>query len=252
MLKKLLVVAGIILLFSSASAEAFDRTVSLMLNGRLVEVEQGTFMNDGRVFAPVRYVAEEMGAVVDWDEESSAVNISYSKSQGDSYLKGKVNEAEVEAGIMSNLVMPGDLRDILDDDRDGELADYRQGKNGGDNITNDPLVVDIRKEAEYKEAHVPGAVWIAEASAMAETQNVEKLKALLSEHVTNRGRNEVVLYCYSGNTSALAAGVLGARGLPVRSMMYGFDIGWRGTKYAETPIFGKMEDNSGKTLDCGG
>lgn len=245
----LILTAGLILMLSPVSAGAFDRSIGLILNGRQVAVEPGPFLYNDRVFVPARFVAENMGARVEWDSENSTVIIS---GQGDSYLKGDLVDPGAGSGIMRNLIKPAELRDILDEDKDGEMADYRQGKNGGDKIQNDPLVVDIRKEAEYNQAHVPGSVWIAEAEYMAEGQSVDKLKSLMSEHVARGGKNEVVLYCHNGNTSALAAGVLGAQGLPVKSMMYGFDMGWIGTKFAESAIKANYEDASGKTLECAG
>lgn len=248
----LILLAGLILLLSSVCAQAYDGTIGLLLNGRQVTVEPGPFFSGGRVFVPVRFVAENMGAVVEWDEESRSVIINYDQGLGDAYLKGQVTDTGAEHGIMGNLISARELKNILDDDSDGQLADYRQGRSGGDRMANDPLVIDIRKEAEYKESHVPGAVWIAEASAMGEDRNMEKLKRLLSDHVAGGGKGEVVIYCYTGNTSGLVAGVLGARGLPARSMMFGFDIAWRGTKYADRAIKADMEDGDGNTVECGG
>lgn len=241
------ILAVIMVLFNTLMAEALEKSIAVLVNGKQVAMDQSPFMYQGRVFVPVRFIAEELGSLVDWDGENGAVVI---RDGGDLYLKGKNHSSG--AGIMMNLVRAAELKDILDDDRDGDLADYRQGHGGGDRMDNDPLVVDIRKESEYNESHIPGAVWIAEAESMAEKDSIDKLKALLEEHAARGGRYEVVAYCYTGSTSGLVAGALGARGLPVKSMMYGFDIAWRGKKLADRPVNGDMEDSSGKTLKCGG
>ena len=173
------------------------------------------------------------------------------KDEGDRYLKGQNFSSGTDLGIINNLINASDLRNILDDDRDNELADYRQGHNGGDQITNDPLVVDLRKKEDYDTRHIPEAVWVAAAENMAEAQNVQKLKSLLEKHIADGGKNEIVVYCYSGNTSGLVAGVLGTQGLPMKNLMYGFDIAWRGTSNAYNPIYAPMEDSNGQKQLCG-
>ncbi|MDI6709911.1 MAG: hypothetical protein QME76_04385 [Bacillota bacterium] len=74
--------------------------------------------------------------------------------------------------IRRNLVSAAALRDLLDDDRDGDLADYRVGHSGGDSIANDPLVMDLRARSLYDSGHLPGAVWIAEASDMGKREKI--------------------------------------------------------------------------------
>ncbi|MHB8158829.1 MAG: rhodanese-like domain-containing protein, partial [Desulfocucumaceae bacterium] len=233
-MRKGVIVLTVILLFLNVlGAEAVGKAVAVMVNGRQVSVEPGAFLSQDRVFVPARFIAEELGALVEWDEASSTVIIN--DRRGDVFLKGQ-NHQSGTSGIMNNLIKAADLRDALDDDRDSDLADYRQGKSGGDNISNDPLVVDLRKQEEYSTSHIPGAVWVATAQSMGEPQSIAGLKEALEEHRASGGKNEIVLYCYTGNTSGLVAGSLGSLGLPVKSMMYGFDIAWQGTKFAHKAI----------------
>jgi rhodanese-related sulfurtransferase len=229
--------------------EAADKPVGLIVNDRQIGVEPQPFIQDGRVFVPVSFIAEELGAQVVWDEENHSVCIN--QNQGDRYLKGQ-NISTTGMGIKNNLIKAVELKDILDDDKDDDLADYRNGHSGGDILANDPLVVDLRKKEDYDARHIPGAAWIAEAEIMAEMQNVQNLKSLLEKHVADGGKNEIVLYCGTGNTSGLVAGVLGAQGLPVRNLMYGFDIAWRGTNMADDPIYAPMEDSDGHKYLYGG
>lgn len=239
-----------ILFFSAVCAEAMDKTVGLIVNSRQIQVEPQSFIRDGRVFVPVSLIAEELGAQVTWDDKNYSVRIN--QNQGDLYLKGQNISTGAGEGIKNNLIKAADLKDILDDDKDNDIADYRQGYNGGDLLSNDPLVVDLRKKEDYDARHIPGAVWVAEAENMAEPQNVENLENLLKKHVADGGKNEVVVYCSTGNTSGIVAGVLGARGLPVKNLMYGFDIAWRGTSMPDYPVYAPMEDSSGQKHLCGG
>lgn len=251
MLRLKVIILAMAILLAGAYAEAAGRTIKLIIDNKPVVADPGPIMSDGRVFVPIRFVADELGAGVQWDEQNNAVIIS--RQQGVSYLKGHNHAPDgAAAGIMSNLIRTADLKNMLDDDGDGDLADFRQGHSSGDDITNDPLVVDIRKQADYDAGHIPGAIWMAGAENMAEEDNVEKLNIILSEHVKSGGQKEIVLYCNTGNTSGLVAGVLGAKGLPVKSMMYGFDIAWSGTKSADSAIRANMEDSGGNTIECGG
>lgn len=250
MLKKVTLILAALILLAAACVEAAETPIKLVINGGPVAVEPEPTLSEGRVLAPVRFIAEHLGAQVRWDEENSTVFIDF--QQGDSYLKGQNNPSGTSAGIMRNFISASELKDILDDDKDNDLADYRQAHNGGDKIDNDPLVVDLRKKEEYDAKHIPGAVWIAVAENMAERQNVQKLKDKLDEHAAGGGKKEVVLYCYTGNTSGLVAGVLGTQGLPVKSMKYGFDIAWQDTKNADMPVLAPMENSDGTTIQCGG
>ncbi|KJS63935.1 MAG: hypothetical protein JL50_19600 [Peptococcaceae bacterium BICA1-7] len=250
-MRRFIVALTALLLFINVlGAEAVGKAVSVMVNGRTVTVEPGAFFSEGRVFVPVRFIAEELGVRVEWNDASGTVIID--DIRGDAFLKGQTQQQSAGAGIMGNLIKAADLKDILDDDKDSDIADYRSGKSGGDSIANDPLVVDVRQQRDFSASHIPGAVWLAPAESMAEAQNIARLKELLEQHKDLGGKDEIVLYCYTGNTSGLLTGVLGTMGLPVKNMMYGFDIAWQGTKFADRAIKADMEDSEGKKLECEG
>lgn len=184
------------------------------------------------------------------DDKSYAVHIC--QDQGNLYLKGQKFSNATDLGINSNFIKAATLKNILDDDKDNDLADYRKSHNGGDRIDNDPLVIDLRNKEDYNMRHIPGAIWIATSEDIAEARNIQILNDLLKKHVADGGKNELVLYCYTGHSSGLVAGVLGTLGLPVKNLMYGFDIAWRGTRTSPQPIYAPMEDNSGNKHLCGG
>lgn len=250
MFKKVLltIIAGLLLILGGAFWVMASEPIKLIVNSKTVSTRPAPEIKDDRVLVPVRFIAEELGGLVTWDEENRAVIINQG-SRGDRYLKG---QNATRQGIANNLLSAQDLKDILDDDKDLDLADYRKNHNGGDNINNDPLVVDIRAEKDYNAGHIPAAVWINTAENMAEEKNIEALKSLLDAHVKQGGKNEVVLYCYTGNTSGLVSGVLGSLGLNVKSMKFGYDIAWAGTKKADPPVKATIEDKDGKVSTCGG
>lgn len=248
-LKNIICILGI-LLFSVVYAEAADKTLGMIVNSRQIQVEPPPFIRDGRVFVPLSTIAKELGAQVTWDEENYSVRIS--QDQGGRYLKGQNISTGAGVGIRNNLIKAAELKDILDDNKNGVLADYREGLSGDDIMSNDPLLVDLRKKEDYDTRHIPGAVWVAEAENMAEPQNIDNLRSLLKTYVAEGGKNEIVVYCSTGNTSGIVAGILGAQGLPVRNLMYGFDISWRGTSMVDYPVFAPMEDSTGKIHLCGG
>lgn len=240
---------GAALFFSVAHAEAADNEIDLIINDKKTQVES-LFIRDGRVYAPLGPIAREMGASVIWDNENNTVRIN--QDLGDRYLKGLNISNGTGAGIYNNLIKATELKAILDDNKNDDLADYRDGHSGGDILSNDPLVVDLRNKEDYDTRHIPGAVWVAEAENIAEPQNIEQLISLLETHIAKGGKNEIVVYCSTGNTSGLVAGILGSRGLPVKNLMYGFDISWRGTGKIDYPVFAPMEDNTGQIHLCGG
>lgn len=250
MLKNIICILIGILFFSALYAEAADKAIGLVINSEQIHVEPQPFIREGRVFVPVGIIAEKLGAQVIWNREHYSVCIS--QDQGNRYLKGQNISSGAVVGITNNLIKAAELKDILDDDKDDDLTDYREGHSGGDILANDPLVVDLRKKEDYDTLHIPGAVWVADAENMAEPQNINNLKSLLKKHVADGGKNEIVAYCSTGNTSGIVSGVLGSQGLAVKNLMYGFDIAWRGTKMVDYPVYAPMEDNTGQKHLCGG
>ncbi len=61
-------------------------------------------------------------------------------------------------GIEDGLIEAGVLMQVLDDDLDNDMCDYRFNRNGGDVIENDPLIIDLRNENDYNLGHIPSAI----------------------------------------------------------------------------------------------
>ncbi|OPX86642.1 MAG: Rhodanese-like domain protein [Pelotomaculum sp. PtaB.Bin013] len=245
MRKYLLLMLSIIILVTILGVAPNERAITVLINGNLLSTDIAPVLQDGRVLVPIRALAEAMGARVNWDNEQAIVHVDY-MDNAESYLNGvSVTPLNGRIGIAANLIKAIELKKILDDDEDGDLADYRTGHSGGDNIANDPLIVDLRSKSDYEIAHIPGAVWVNEAAYLASKESELKLRALLVDHVQQGGKNEIVVYCYTGHTAGLVAGVLGARGINIRNLMYGFDNGWLGAQINYTPVQGPVES-------CGG
>lgn len=233
----------LMLMFPSPSVrEALGSTsIRLVVNGRDLAVSPRPFisMPENTVLVPLRAFGEAIGARVEWEEDTRTVSVYGPCECGDEYLRGVWALDGQEAGIAMNIITAADLMAKLDDDNDGMLCDYREG--GGDRIADDPLIVDVRDRTDYEAGHIPSAIWIADAAHMGQKENEAVLRRLLAQHVAGGGKEEIVVYCYTGHTSGLVTGVLGARGLPVRNLMYGFDIGWTGSRPVPPAIAGPLE-----------
>lgn len=148
----------ILTLVTSSWAVAGGRALRILVDGRALETNPLPFVSENQVFAPVRMLAEVLGADVAWDVDNWSVVISRPPGQGDRCLQGLWVSTPGHSDIRRNLVSAGTLRDLLDDDRDGDLVDYRAGHSGGDSIANDPLVIDLRARSLYDSEHLPGAM----------------------------------------------------------------------------------------------
>ncbi|MBQ6892626.1 MAG: copper amine oxidase N-terminal domain-containing protein, partial [Clostridia bacterium] len=45
-------------------------------NGKTVELDAPAFIQNGRTYMPVRFVAEKLGATVDWDSATSTATLT--------------------------------------------------------------------------------------------------------------------------------------------------------------------------------
>ena len=254
MTKRYLAAALCLVIIMALSAGVFAASqIKVLVNGREIAFDQQPVSTNGRVLVPIRAVAESLGADAAWSDEENQVVIQ--STSGDSYLKGRNNHLDSSVGINRDLISAKELSDLLDDDKDGDLCDFRDGHNEGDSISNDPLVLDVREKKDYDTSHIPGAVWINTAQNMAQSDNLLKLDAALQEHLDKGGKNEAVVVCYTGNTSGLLCGVLGAYGYNAKNLKFGYDISWTGSRKADSPIKGPSEDSSGmpvKMAGCGG
>ncbi|NPV91435.1 MAG: sulfurtransferase [Firmicutes bacterium] len=249
MLKRFMAaVLGLVLILGFSAGVFAAQNIKVLVNGSEISFDQPPISMNGRVLVPIRAVAESLGAEVTWIDGSTQVVIQ--STSGDRYLKGLNNQTDSGTGIERNMISAEELSDLLDDDKDRDLCDYREGRGGGDSIANDPLVLDVREKQDYDAAHIPGAVWIGPAQNMAQSDNLRALDEALRGHVNQGGKNQVVVVCYTGNTSGLLCGVMGTYGYDARNLRFGYSISWDGSRAADSPINGPAEDLGGKA--CGG
>lgn len=102
--------------------------------------------------------------------------------------------------------------------------------------TDDPLILDVRTSGDYNTCHIPGAIWIAPYTEMAETQNLDALDAALKAHIELTGCDDIVVYCHTGHTAGFAAGVLGTLGYDVKNLRFGYNVGWKASLSGVTGI----------------
>jgi hypothetical protein len=185
-LKKTFVIAGVLLVASllfTCFCWANEKAVSIIINGKVIECDQ--ILSNGRIFLPIRVIAEELGAQVAWEEENNRVVIY--NNAGEQYLKGVGFDDKSTSGINNNFITATELVSILDDSCE---------RSGGDLLANGPLILDLRKKEEYESYHIPGAIWLADAENVSSNENIIELRQLLEEHTLTGGKNEIVVYCY--------------------------------------------------------
>jgi hypothetical protein len=56
--------------------KAVYRNIALVVDGKVAQVDEEPFIVDGRVYVPLRHVAQILGAKVDWDDANSRVVIT--------------------------------------------------------------------------------------------------------------------------------------------------------------------------------
>jgi rhodanese-related sulfurtransferase len=237
--RKSIVVFLVLAIMSAASiATACGFFGNISVNGENLSVGQSFLINNPGVYKLVAAVAEKLGADTTKDKRG---NVSIVSTSGDTFLSGKNDPNQASPSIHTNFVKSTDLLAILDDDGDGNLCDYRGGMDGGDDISDDPLVLDVRNyddpsKGGYTQGHIPNAVWIAFAQDMAKLDNIKTLRQKLKEHVAGGGKNEIVVYCYTGNTAGLVCGVLGTYGFNIKTLRFGYKISWDGSGSADAPL----------------
>ena len=85
--------------------------------------------------------------------------------------------------------------------------------NDGD-TSNDPVVISVRSNAHYQIGHIPGAINIP-WKEIAYTSSLAKITA----------GKDVVVYCYTGHTGAIATTVLNMLGYDAVNLKFGI-CGW--------------------------
>jgi len=118
--KKTLILVLIISLIASPFSYAFaadtpvvSSDVKLIINGETINPDVSPQIINDRVFLPVRWVAEPLGATVEWDDKKRAVLVDSSSNQIDElidntirlFVAGKQIEPDVKPQIINSRVM---------------------------------------------------------------------------------------------------------------------------------------------------
>lgn len=141
-----------------------------------------------------------------------------------SELEGAGNEL-LQKDTWEQYITADMLMGLIDDNGDG--TPYGTG----DDLSNDPLIIDLREYVDYSDGHVLGAAWIAFYHDMATPESLDELDELLQEHMAETENDLIVVYCYSGRTAGLTTGVLGSLGYNVRNLSDGYNEGWLPSGY---------------------
>lgn len=80
--------------------------------------------------------------------------------------------------------------------------------------TNDPIIVSVRKAADYATGHIPGAINIL-STGIAKTENLPKLNP----------DKQIVVYCYTGRSGSQATAILNTLGYDAVNLLWGIS-GW--------------------------
>lgn len=57
-----------------------DNNIKIYINNELTQVDPKPFIQDGRTYVPIRFIAENFGASVDWEENEKRVTIIFGRS----------------------------------------------------------------------------------------------------------------------------------------------------------------------------
>jgi hypothetical protein len=103
-----LILLLIMLLSASSLAQAVVvDPITVLVNGQPLELDVPPLIEDGRTLAPVRAIAESLGAVVDWDPVARRVEIVFNEDvvtliidSTDAYMNGQLKKLDVPARIV--------------------------------------------------------------------------------------------------------------------------------------------------------
>jgi cyclophilin family peptidyl-prolyl cis-trans isomerase len=109
----LVLMLGVILTFAYVSV-GLASDVNVIVNGNPVDFpDVGPYVNnDNRTMVPVRFISEQLGANVSWDQHNQYVNISYNQKRIDIpiesklvYVDGKEIQLDTNAVVRNNRTM---------------------------------------------------------------------------------------------------------------------------------------------------
>ena len=63
-------------IFDQLAAEGSPDVVTVTLNGKVLHIDQPPILENGRTLVPIRVIFEEIGAKVDWNQETQTVSVT--------------------------------------------------------------------------------------------------------------------------------------------------------------------------------
>lgn len=123
-------------------------------------LDAAPFILGGRTLVPLRFVSEELGATITWDGKLQAIGILFPK------IDSKPTDYST---IFYHEITSEELHQSIENQEKQQI-------------------IDIRKEADFKKSHIPGAINIVE------TELTEEVLSKAGIQKTDK----IVLYCNSG------------------------------------------------------
>ena len=109
LMKKYIILILMAFCISVMGAPAFASDIQIFINDELKSVDPKPFIQDGRTYVPIRFVAENFGASVDWDTEQQKVTISQPGKIINLYInstQATVNEGTIQIDAVP-MIMEG-------------------------------------------------------------------------------------------------------------------------------------------------
>lgn len=137
---------------------------------RTFEIDTEPIIVNGRTLVPVRFISEELGALVEWDGKERRVNITFPREDkipddGKNAFYGEIEAIELYDAI-----------------KEGE----------------DIKIIDVRLQSEYEAGHIPTAINIPYQNIKEELPKREDIKK----------DDYIVLYCRTGERASMACEIL--------------------------------------------
>ncbi|MBC7339293.1 MAG: copper amine oxidase N-terminal domain-containing protein [Firmicutes bacterium] len=95
-----------VLLFGGLTATVFAASpIKLIVNGREIQLDVPPQLVNGRVMVPMRWVAEALGAGVEWDEMAQAVRVTTKAEEPMEHVPGRYYRQVPEEIVTPEMVL---------------------------------------------------------------------------------------------------------------------------------------------------
>lgn len=108
MKKTVTLLLALIMIFAATGALASN--ISVLVNGEEIVFDRGPEIHEGKVMIPFRFVAQKLGGVVAWDDETKAIFTSI----GNTISTMQIGNTNI---FVNNAVISADVAPILAIDR---------------------------------------------------------------------------------------------------------------------------------------